>query len=95
MATFGAMYFSVLGVGPCRISQKCWSVSGLGEIIMIFRRVPSYIELLGAPLFDLWAGGEEAVIVSMAGDGVGGFMDDLGIQFLKRSRSLEMVVSCL
>ena len=61
---------------------------------MILRLVPSCIELVGALRFYLWSGGAGDVMASMTGDGVGGFMDALGIQFLKRSRSLEMVVIC-
>ena len=89
MATFGAMHFSALGVGPCQErrretepSRKCWSVFGVGEIFMLSRRVISRIELVGAPQFDLRAGGEGDVIVGGAGE------------LLKRSRSLDMAVSC-
>ena len=89
VANFGAMSFSVLGVGPCQErrretepSRKCWSVFGVGEIFMLSRRVISRIELVGAPQFDLGAGGEGDVIVGGAGE------------LLKRSRSLDMAVSC-
>ena len=62
---------------------------------MLSWHVPSRIELIFAPRFDLWDGGAGAVMAVLAEDGVGGFMDDLGIQLLKRSHSLEMTVSCL
>ena len=58
---------------------------------MLYRRVPSWIELVVSQRFGLWAGGAEAVMVGMAGDSVGGFVDSLGIQLLKRSCILEMV----
>ena len=61
---------------------------------MLSRRVTSRIELVGAPRFDLRAGGAVAVMAGLAGDGVGGFMNTLGIQLFKRSRSLEMEVRC-
>ena len=61
---------------------------------MLSWRVSSHIELVGAPKFDLWAGGAGAVMAGLAGDNVGGFIDALGIQLLKRSCSLEMLVSC-
>ena len=46
----------------------------MGAIFMLSRRVPSRIELVGAPRFDLWAGGVGDAMSGMAGDGVGGFM---------------------
>ena len=60
----------------------------MGTIFMLSRRVPSWIELVGAPRFDLWAGGVGDEMAGMAGDGVGGFMGALGIQLLKRFAQL-------
>ena len=66
----------------------------MGAIFTLPRRVPSQIELLGATHFSAGAGGAGDLMVGGAGEGVGSFMDALGIQLLKRSRSLEMAVSC-
>ena len=62
---------------------------------MLLRRVTSQIELVGAPRFELWVGEAGAVMAGLASDGVGGFMDALGIQLMKRLRRLEIAVSCL
>ena len=59
---------------------------------MLLRRVPSRIELVVAPRFDLGDGGAGAVMMSRTGDG--GIMNALGIKLLKSSRRLEMSVSC-
>ena len=61
---------------------------------MLLRRAPSGIELIGAMRFAVGAGGAGDLMVGGAGDSVGGYMDALGIQLLKRSRRLEMAVSC-
>ena len=76
----------MLGVGPCQ-ERKCWSAFGEGAIFMLSR-----IELVGALRFDLWDGGEGALMAGLAGDGDGEFMDSLRIQLLKSSCSLEMAV---
>ena len=66
----------------------------MGEIFMLLRRVPSRIEMVGSTRFATGDGGAGYLMVGGDGDGVGGFMDALGIQLLKRSRSLEMAVRC-
>ena len=74
MDNFGAMYFSVLGVGPCQERmgpiQKCCSAVGVGEIFMLSRCVPTRIEIVDAPQFDLGAGGagEAAVVLECGSD---------------------------
>ena len=88
MATIGATAFSVLG--PI---QKCCCASGVGAISMLPLRVPSWIELAGVTRFSVGDGGAGDLMVRGYGDSVGGFMYALGIQLLKRLRSLEMAVS--
>ena len=93
----------MLGVGPCQErfscfetepSQNCLSGSGVGAISMLLRRAPSRIELAGSTRIAVGDGGAGSLMVGGDGNGVGGSMDDLGIQLLKRSRRLEMAVSC-
>ena len=66
----------------------------MGAIYMLPRRVPSRIELAGATRFSVGARGAGGFMVERDGVGVGGFMDTLRIQLLKRLHSLEMAVSC-
>ena len=61
---------------------------------MLLRSAPSLIELEGATRFSVGEGGAGNLMVGGAGGSVGGSMDTLGIQLLKRSRSLDMEVIC-